>query len=56
MYLPRSHTGNIFPSWTVVVRRHHVYEREFHLPSQFGIDQGHDLNFLFLFYCYHSPV
>ena len=33
MYLPRSHTGNIFPSWTVVVRRHHVYVREFHRPS-----------------------
>jgi hypothetical protein len=33
MYLPRSHTENIFPSWTVVVRRHHVYVREFHLPS-----------------------
>ncbi len=33
MYLPRSHTGNIFPSWTVVVRRHHVSSREFHLPS-----------------------
>jgi hypothetical protein len=33
MYLPRSYTGNIFPSWTVVVRRHHVYVREFHLPS-----------------------
>ncbi len=33
MYLPLSHTGNIFPSWTVVVRRHYVYEREFHLPS-----------------------
>jgi hypothetical protein len=33
MVLPRSHTGNIFPSWTVVVRRHHVYVREFHLPS-----------------------
>ncbi len=33
MYLPRSHTGNIFPSWTVVVRRHHVYVREFHLLS-----------------------
>ena len=33
MYLSRSRTGNIFPSWTVVVRRHHVYVREFHLPS-----------------------
>ncbi len=33
MYLPRPHTGNIFPSWTVVVRRHHVYVREFHRPS-----------------------
>ncbi len=25
MYLSRSHTENIFPSWTVVVWRHHVY-------------------------------
>jgi hypothetical protein len=33
MYLPRFHTGNIFPSWTVVVWRHHVYAREFHLSS-----------------------
>ncbi len=33
MIVPRSHTGNIFQSWTVVVRRHHVYVREFHLPS-----------------------
>ncbi len=33
MYLPRSHTGNIFPSRTVVVWRHHVYVREFHRPS-----------------------
>jgi hypothetical protein len=33
MYLPLSHTGNIFPSWTVVIRRHHVYVREFHRPS-----------------------
>jgi hypothetical protein len=24
---------NIFSSWTVVVRRHHVYVQEFHLPS-----------------------
>jgi hypothetical protein len=33
MYLSRSHTGNIFPPWTVVVWRHHVYVREFHRPS-----------------------
>jgi hypothetical protein len=33
MYLSRSRTGNIFPSWTVVVRRHHVYVPEFHCPS-----------------------
>jgi hypothetical protein len=33
MYLSRAHTGNIFPSWTVVVWRHHVYVREFHGPS-----------------------
>jgi hypothetical protein len=30
MYLSRSHTENIFPSWTVVVWRHHVYAPEFH--------------------------
>jgi hypothetical protein len=36
-YLPRSQTGNIFPSWTVVVRRHHVYVREFHLPSCYSV-------------------
>jgi hypothetical protein len=40
MYLPRSHTGNIFPSWTVVVRRHHVYVREFHHPSCYSVDQS----------------
>jgi hypothetical protein len=33
MYLSLSRTGNIFPSWTVVVRRHHVYVPEFHCPS-----------------------
>ncbi len=33
MNLSRSHMGNIFPSWTVVVWRHHVYVREFHRPS-----------------------
>ncbi len=33
MYLPRSHTGNIFPSWTIVVRHHHVYLRKFDRPS-----------------------
>jgi hypothetical protein len=33
MYLYRSRTGNIFPSWTIVVWRHHVYVREFHRPS-----------------------
>ncbi len=33
MYLSRSHTENIFPSWTVVVWRHHVYVPEFHRPS-----------------------
>jgi hypothetical protein len=44
MYLPRSHTGNIFPSWIVVVRRHHVYVREFHRPScnsvQFAVSKS----------------
>ncbi len=33
MYLSCSHTENIFPSWTVVVWRHHVYVLEFHRPS-----------------------
>jgi hypothetical protein len=33
MYLSRSHAENIFPSWTVVVWRHHVYVPEFHRPS-----------------------
>ncbi len=33
MHLPRSHTGNIFPLWTIVVWRHHVYVREFHCQS-----------------------
>ncbi len=28
VFTPRPHTGNICPSW-----RHHVYVRQFHLPS-----------------------
>ncbi len=43
VYLPRSHTGNIFQSWTVVVRRHHVYVREFHHPSCNSVESAEAL-------------
>jgi hypothetical protein len=49
MNLSRSHTGNIFPSWTIVVWRHHVYVQEFHRPSCNSVRHLTQL-FIFVFF------